>query len=282
MDSGGHGDDSPQPARFSQAKKASDSPNSSSRVGQFFSSLSSAASSAVINSFSPRDKSPSRPEGGDDPLLQSAASAFSDGMGVNITASTPSIAEKNNPPLIINNSSPHPPSSSIPFCDWSFEKCYMVGAPLVKCQQCQCNKYQHHVCSIEWSKANNLPEGDISAYCREHHPQYCHKFVADLNAKNLLTSPPDSAFVMQRLLPGSQESRMSIGTPEENERAKTVVATSARAQKPKRIVCRKGVRVAVKRKHLKLSLTVPSPAWDCIAHLPDDALLYGTCNSNNL
>ena len=100
MDSVGRGDDSPQPARL----KASDSPNLSSHIGRFFSSLSSAASSAVINSFSPRDKFPSRPEGGDDPLLQSAASAFSGGMGVNITAATPSIAEKNNPPLIINNS----------------------------------------------------------------------------------------------------------------------------------------------------------------------------------
>ena len=187
----------------------------SSCIGHLLTSLSSAATSEVSN-FSPRDKSSARPEGAEDPLLESTASTFSGGSGVNTTASTQSIAVKNNPLSIINNLSPHPPSCAIPYSDWSIKKCHMVGALLTKCQLSECKKYQHHVCSIEWAKANNLPEGGISAYCQEHHPQYCHNFVTDSNANNVLTSPPDSAFSMQGLPPGSQESIMSIGTPEEN------------------------------------------------------------------
>ena len=127
----------------------------------------------------------------------------------------------------VNNFSP----DAISYCDWEIEKYYMMGLPPIKCQQPECKKFTHHVCSIEWANANKLPELGIAASCREHHPQYCKKFIGTTNANNSLTSP-DSGIVMHCPLPGSLESRMSIGTPDKNERVNTVVATSACAQKP--------------------------------------------------
>jgi len=75
---------------------------------------------------------------------------------------------------------------------------------------------------------------------------------------------------------GGSESRMSIGTPAESTRAQSSLSTTARAAKPKRIMVRKGVRASVKRKHMKTSVDIASPAWDCIKDLHDDYKLYGT------
>ncbi len=35
---------------------------------------------------------------------------------------------------------------------------------------------------IEWVASNNLDEGGIATLCRQHHPQYCQKITANLNA----------------------------------------------------------------------------------------------------
>ena len=52
----------------------------------------------------------------------------------------------------------------------------------MKCQKSGCSRLVHHVCSIEWAASNNLEEVGIAILCREHHPQYCHKFVARAGA----------------------------------------------------------------------------------------------------
>jgi hypothetical protein len=76
-----------------------------------------------------------------------------------------------------------PPPAVLPnACDWAIEKCHMVGTPLLKCQQSGCSKLVHHVCLIEWVASNNLDEGGIATFCRQHHPQYCQKITANSNA----------------------------------------------------------------------------------------------------
>lgn len=69
---------------------------------------------------------------------------------------------------------------------------------------------------------------------------------------------------------------MAIGTPAASTRAQSATSTSARAAKPKKLMVRKGVRVSVKRKHVKNSLDIASAAWDCIKELHDDYQLYGS------
>ena len=92
-------------------------------------------------------------------------------------------------------------------------------------------------------------------------------------------SSPDG-ILMHRPMPGSSESRMSVGVPDASKRATTDATTTARAGKKKSIACRKGVRVVVKRKMLKTSIPIPGAAWDTIKDMPDDAQLYGTCSSS--
>jgi hypothetical protein len=91
---------------------------------------------------------------------------------------------------------------------------------------------------------------------------------------------PDGV-TMHRPMPGSSESRMSVGVPDPAERATSDARTTSRAGKKKTIACRKGVRVVVKRKLMKNSIAVNSKAWDVIKDLSDDTQLYGTCTTSS-
>jgi hypothetical protein len=58
-------------------------------------------------------------------------------------------------------------------CDWANEgKCF-PGMVQIKCQfSGGCNKFVHHLCTIQWAIANNVDEGGIATLCKEHHHEY--------------------------------------------------------------------------------------------------------------
>ena len=61
----------------------------------------------------------------------------------------------------------------IPICDWAIEgRCTQSIVPK-KCQHSGgCDKYVHHLCTIEWAQDNNIDESSILTLCRKHHPEY--------------------------------------------------------------------------------------------------------------
>jgi hypothetical protein len=63
--------------------------------------------------------------------------------------------------------------SENPTCDWACEGRCIPSLNPIKCQYLKgCNKFVHHTCTIEWASENNVDEGGISAFCREHHPEF--------------------------------------------------------------------------------------------------------------
>jgi hypothetical protein len=63
-----------------------------------------------------------------------------------------------------------------PTCDWANEGKCIPGLVPMKCQYAGgCNKFVHHLCTIQWASENNVDEGGIATLCREHHPEY-HQF----------------------------------------------------------------------------------------------------------
>ena len=54
---------------------------------------------------------------------------------------------------------------STQICNWAAEQCYMICLPPIKCQRSGCQKFAHHVFSMEWVTKNNLPEEWIGMLC---------------------------------------------------------------------------------------------------------------------
>ncbi len=63
-----------------------------------------------------------------------------------------------------------------PICDWAIEgRCNQSIVPK-RCQYSRgCDKYVHHLCTIEWATENGIEESSILTLCRKHHPEYQHK-----------------------------------------------------------------------------------------------------------
>ena len=62
-----------------------------------------------------------------------------------------------------------------PSCDWAIEGRCILGLVPIKCQYAGgCNKFVHHLCTIQWACENNIDEGGIATLCRDHHPEYIH------------------------------------------------------------------------------------------------------------
>jgi len=58
-------------------------------------------------------------------------------------------------------------------CDWASEKRCRPSIELKKCQHPEgCDKYVHHLCTIEWAHDNGIDEQSILVLCRKHHPEY--------------------------------------------------------------------------------------------------------------
>jgi hypothetical protein len=61
----------------------------------------------------------------------------------------------------------------IPMCDWANEGRCFPGMVLIKCQfSGGCNKFAHHLCTIQLAVANNVDEGGIATLCKEHNHEY--------------------------------------------------------------------------------------------------------------
>ncbi len=58
-------------------------------------------------------------------------------------------------------------------CDWACEGRCIPGLSPVKCQYSGgCNKYVHHVCTIEWATENHVEVDSIAILCSDHHREY--------------------------------------------------------------------------------------------------------------
>ena len=58
-------------------------------------------------------------------------------------------------------------------CDWACEGRCIPGLSPVKCQYSGgCNKFVHHVCTIEWATENFVEVDSIAILCRDHHREY--------------------------------------------------------------------------------------------------------------
>jgi hypothetical protein len=74
-------------------------------------------------------------------------------------------------------------------CDWVDKKRCITNLAPLPCQYSGvCIKYTHHLCANEWAFANNIPEGKIATYCKDHHPGY-QSFIA--LSMNQLKAPPE-------------------------------------------------------------------------------------------
>jgi hypothetical protein len=72
-----------------------------------------------------------------------------------------------------------------PICDWAIEgRCNQSIVPR-KCQYSGgCNKYVHHLCTIEWATENGIEESGIATLCRQHHPEYQSKCNTKKHSKS--------------------------------------------------------------------------------------------------
>ncbi len=74
-------------------------------------------------------------------------------------------------------------------CDWLENKRCIVNLAPVPCQYSgRCFKYAHHLCANKWAFANNIPEGGIGTYCKDHHPGYQSFITLSMNQ---LKVPPE-------------------------------------------------------------------------------------------
>ena len=200
------------------------SPSVSSRVGQLFSSLTSAAAASITN-LSPRGKlaAPSKPSPLPKPLP--ASCTISEGaasVGAKKSTKPRPPPKKKNYATISASDPPMPPLPQI-CCDWTTEQCVMGDLPPIKCQRSGCSKYAHHVCSIEWASSKKLPEGGIETLCREHQPQYCHRFRQPSPAAKASSTPTTAGVangpaMKRRQMNAAEKTRMdailnNIGPP---------------------------------------------------------------------
>jgi hypothetical protein len=74
-------------------------------------------------------------------------------------------------------------------CNWVDEKMCIANLAPLPCQESGgCIKYAHHLCAKDWAFANNVSEGGIATYCKDHQPG-CQSFIA--LSMNQLKAPPD-------------------------------------------------------------------------------------------
>lgn len=108
---------------------------------------------------------------------------------------------------------PLPPLCLLPTRDFEVEECHFnfPNAPLpIKCQRLGCNRHVHHLCTIRWQEANNLPEVTTSTLCREHHPQY-FKFTVP-KALSMLANDLEEINDIVPSLPSMEMSEDEIST----------------------------------------------------------------------
>jgi hypothetical protein len=79
----------------------------------------------------------------------------------------------------------------------------MIGLLPIKCQISGCQKFAHHVCSIEWGTKNNLPEGLIGTLCQDHHPQYTMSAASSSTTATTQTGSPTAIAVPPTLATGT-------------------------------------------------------------------------------
>ncbi len=81
-----------------------------------------------------------------------------------------------------------PPCQLVNVCDWVDKKMCIANLAPLPCQECGgCIKYAHHLCANKWAFANNVSEGGIVTYCKDHQPGY-QSFIA--LSMNQLKAPP--------------------------------------------------------------------------------------------
>jgi len=101
-------------------------------------------------------------------------------------------------------------------CDWANKGRCIHGLTPIQCRfSGGCMKYAHHVCTIEWAGANNLPEGGIATLCREHYPQY-QNFTGGGGKNSMETKTPADVSIGVRLK-GSSPPQHSPNTSEDNK-----------------------------------------------------------------
>ncbi len=77
---------------------------------------------------------------------------------------------------------------SIPMCDWADEgRCFPGMVPIKRQFSGGCNKFVHHLCTIQWAIANNVDEGGIATLCKEH----CHEYQHFSEQRSTLNPKPN-------------------------------------------------------------------------------------------
>ena len=197
MDSGDIRDDLLQLARSYNDGKASNSPSMSSRVGQLFSSLTSAAANFITN-LSPSRKlaAPSKPPPLPTPLPPSCAiSEGAASVGAKKSTKPRPPPKKKNNATISASDPPMPPLPQI-CCDWTTEQCVMGDLPPIKCQRSGCPKYAHHVCSIEWQVRKIYLRGGLKRCAESITPNTAIDFVSHHLPRRHLPRQPQPVSLM--------------------------------------------------------------------------------------
>ena len=168
-----------------------------------------------------------------------------------------------------------------PCCDWAVFKCHMTGLPPIKCQRAGCEKFVHHVCSIEWVISKKLPEGGIGTFCREHHPQACHTIRASSTAAD--ASPiANTATMTVSSVPADVRGTSPIVSTANKVNAKTTAKSRVNqkgevvaAVKSKEVRIGKGVRVFSTKSQLISLVKKGDPQYDVIDSMGNGFRFYG-------